>query len=390
MFRPRLLVEKIRPYLHSDEAIVITGMRRAGKTALLLHLYESLETRNKIFLDLENPLNRRHLESNNYEQVKKAFEFLGINFSSRPYVFLDEIQFVKNLPSVAKYLIDHYRVKFFLTGSASFYLKNLFTESLEGRKYIFELFPLTFSEFLVFKDTKFSIPDDPRDVTDAIFDALSAFYDEYTLYGGFPGVASKTSLEEKKLALEDIFSSFFNMEVLQLGDFRRNEIVRDLMLLLMQRVGSLLDIQKLSKELGVSRPTLHEYIAFLEGTYFIKTIRPFSSGRDTEIRKMPKIYVCDSGLANHLARVDTGSLFENSVFQNLRLKGDVNYYQRKSGVELDFIVNRSTAYEVKVTPSSSDVKRTGELANELGLKIYWIVSKKYSTLPNVTYAFLTM
>ncbi len=117
----------------------LTGMRRTGKTTLLNHIFGSIESQNKIFLDLENPINRKYFEEENYERIKKSFEFMGIDFETRAYIFLDEIQFVKNLPSIAKYLIDHYRVKFILTGSASFYMKNLFTESLAGRKYIFEL-----------------------------------------------------------------------------------------------------------------------------------------------------------------------------------------------------------------------------------------------------------
>lgn len=110
----------------------------------------------------------------------------------------------------------------------------------------------------------------------------------------------------------------FQLEIIQLGDFRRNEVIRDLMLLLMQRIGTRLDIQKIAKELGVSRPALAEYISFLEGTYFIKTINPFSQEKDTEIRKMPKVYLCDTGIANHFAKLDIGRLFENSIFQNLR------------------------------------------------------------------------
>ena len=69
----------------------------------------------------------------------------------------------------------------------------------------------------------------------------------------------RSSIDEKKKGLEDIFTSFFQLEVIQLGDFRKNEVIRDLMLLLMQRLGSRLDIQKISKELGVSRPTLQDY-----------------------------------------------------------------------------------------------------------------------------------
>ncbi|MDO9462276.1 MAG: ATP-binding protein [Deltaproteobacteria bacterium] len=388
MIRPRDIYEKIRPYFDSPEAIIVTGMRRTGKTTLLHLVFDQIKSKNKLFLDLENPLNRKYFEETNYDRIKVSLEFLGIDFTGRPFIFLDEIQMVKNLPSVLKYFIDHYHVKFFLTGSASFYLKNLFTESLAGRKYIFELFPLSFREFLLFKESALRIPEMATDITRPIYEAIRPLYDEYILFGGFPGVVLKSSAEEKRKALEEIFSSFFQLEILQLGDFRRNDVIRDLMLLLIQRLGSRLDIQRISKELGISRPTLSEYISFLEGTYFIKRIRPFSSGKDTEIRKMPKVYVCDTGLANHLARLDPGSLFENSIFQNLGLKGELNYYQKKGGTEIDFIVDKSQAYEVKVSPQESDVKRLRSMALDLKLEGFKVVSKNYSDLENVIYGFM--
>jgi len=387
MIKPRLILKEIKPYFDSPEAIIVTGMRRTGKTTLLNSIYQGIKSKNKVFLDLENPLNRKYFEEENYEQVRWAFEALGINFKDKPFIFLDEIQFVKNLASVVKYFIDHYKVKFFLTGSASFYLKNIFTETLVGRKYIFELFPLSFSEFLLFKESALKLPEEKSEITQPIFETFSILYDEFILFGGFPGVVLKSGLEEKKKALEDIFTSYFQLEVVQLGDFRRNEVIRDLMLLLMQRVGSKLDIQKLSKELKISRPSLTGYISFLEGTYFIKTVKPFSSGRDTEIRKMPKVYLCDSGLANHFAKLDPGALFENSVFQSLRLKTKLNYYQRKSGMEIDFIADEEKAYEVKITPQESDIRKLKEMAGMLNLFDFKIISKKYSRLKNVIYGF---
>jgi len=387
MIKPRLIFNTIKAYLDSPEAIIVTGMRRTGKTTLLKFIDSQIASKNKAFLDLENPLNRKYFEERNYERIKFSFESLGIDFTSKPFIFLDEIQFVKNLPSVVKYFIDHYQVKFFLTASASFYLKNLFTESLSGRKYIFELFPLCFSEFLLFKGSSLRIPENARHITQPIFDEFSLLYDEYIKFGGFPGVVLKSNVQEKKKALEEIFNSFFQLEILQLGDFRRNEAIRDLMLLLMQRLGSKLDIQKISRELGISRPTLSEYISFLEGTYFIKTIRPFSKGRNYEIRKMPKVYLCDTGIANHFANLDMGSLFENSIFQNLRPKGELNYYQRKSGVEIDFILDKKEAYEVKLNPQESDVKRLKSMAMELNLEKFKIISKNYNDLEHIVYGF---
>ena len=387
MILERELFKEINSYIGVPEAIIVTGMRRTGKTTLLQYIYDGINSTNKIFLDLENPINRRYFEEFDYERIKTSLEVLGLDFRKKSYVFLDEIQLAKDIPSVVKYFIDHHKVKFYLTGSASYYLKNLFTESLVGRKYIFELFPLTFREFLVFKGSKVQLPESDVDISQPIFENISRFYDEYISLGGFPEVVLKESLNDKRRALEDIFTSYYQMEVMQLRDYRKNAAIRDLMILLMQRVGSKLDISKLSRELGISRQSVNEYITFLEGTYFIKTIRPFSTSKDTEIRKTPKVYLCDSGLANNFANLSQGSIFENNVFQNLNAKGELNYYQRKGGVEVDFIMNKQTAYEVKITPDRSDLMKLERISKELGLKEYKLISKNYSAIDNVIFGF---
>lgn len=222
MVKPRFILNTIKDYLDAPQSIIITGMRRTGKTTILNLLYNEIDSKNKIFLDLENPINRKYFEEENYENIKKNLEFLGINFSKKSYIFCDEIQFVKNLLSLVKYFYDHYKVKFFLTGSANFYLKNLFLESLSGRKFIFELYPLTFSEFLLFKDIKLKIPKEVKEVTKPIYETLSPLYEEYMLYGGFPQVVLEPDIEKKKKILEEIFTSFFQLEVTQLGDFKKN------------------------------------------------------------------------------------------------------------------------------------------------------------------------
>jgi uncharacterized protein len=387
MIKPRLILDKIKPYYESPEAIIITGMRRTGKTTLLNLIFSQIPSANKIFLDLENPLNRKYFEELNYEKVKSSLEVLGIDFTREAHIFLDEIQFVRRLPSVVKYLIDHYQAKFFLTGSASFYLKNLFSESLSGRKLIFELFPLTFREFLVFKDSALKIPENPRDITRPVFESISPLYDEYLRFGGFPGVVLKTNAPEKAMALDDIFTSYFQWEVLQLGDFRKNAMIRDLIVLLAQRIGSKLDIQKISKELGITRPTLYEYLSFLEGTFFIKLIRPYARGKNSEIRKSPKVYLCDTGLALRLANLDEGRIFENSIFQNLRQKGEIAFYERKNGAEIDFLLDKAHAFEARMTPQQRDVNQLRRVAEELGMTSFSVISRNFTDLENILYGF---
>ena len=379
----RKLYTKILSKIEDPEAVVVTGMRRVGKTTLIKQVYESLSTNNKLFLDLENPVVQKYFENENYDSIKYQFEVLGIRSDQRPFIFLDEIQLVKNAPSVVKYLMDHYNWKFFLTGSSSFYLKNLFSESLAGRKIIYELFPLDFEEFLQLKGSPIKIP---NQVDKPIYQTFEPLYREFVEYGGFPGVVNKKSLEDKTEALDEIFTSYYNKEVLGIGGFKNNQVVRDLMLLLAARVGSKLDVQKLATEMGVTRVTINEYLAFLEGTYFIFSINPFSTDRDVEIRGAKKVYFCDSGLARILGKTDLGQVFENAIFQQLKNKGQINYYQRKSGVEVDFILNETSGWEIKTKANNNDVVRTHALIKDIGLQESKVISLDY-TSANVTYGF---
>lgn len=378
---------EIEPYMDSPEAIVITGMRRTGKTTLLQFIFDKVASSNKLFIDLENPLNRKYFEEEDYERIRLNFEVLGLNFREKACIFLDEIQFVKNVPSVVKYLYDHYQVKSFLTGSSSFYLKNLFSESLAGRKYIFELFPLNFKEFLRLKGERINIPLEDSKITKPIFQTLDRFYEEFLKFGGFPGVIAKEDFKEKKKALNGIFSSYFQHEVLQVGDFRKTSMIRDLILLLMQRVGSRIDIQKLASELGISRPTVYEYLAFLEGTYFVQIIKTYSKSKDVEVRGSEKVYICDSGLLNNISLVSEGALFENNISQLLRPKGEMHYYQKGKSKEVDFILNRKEAYEAKLRPKPQDINYLQSTSALLGIKKYKLISRYYTNIKDVLYAF---
>lgn len=383
----RKLLLPILSRMQSPEAIVITGMRRVGKTTLLRQIFERIPSDNKLFLDLENPLQQKYFEQTDYEAIAYQLSVLGVHLKKKSYVFLDEIQFVRQMPSVVKYLSDHYPIKFFLTGSASFYLKHLFSESLAGRKYIYELFPLDFEEFLALKGEILKVPREYI-VSAAMYEQFQTHYKEYVEFGGFPGVVGKSSATEKRDALNDIFSSYFNKEVLQLGDFRNNQTIRDLLLLLMERIGNRVDISKLAAELGISRPTVKEYLAFLEGTYFISLIPPYSRSRDVEIRGAPKVYCSDSGLAAHLAKIEFGRVLENAIFHQLRVRAKkLQYFQKKTGVEIDFIVDEKEAYEVKLKATERDARTLARLAQELGIKDAHLVSYRFTPPIRTWYGF---
>src|SRR3989344_72067 len=140
MFYPRDILPDVERELSSKEITLITGMRRVGKTTILNHLFNSLTSKNKVTLDLENPLHRKVFEEENFDAVWNNLKQFGINNEEKAWIFLDEVQNLPDISRVVKYLYDHWQVKFVLTGSSSFYLKNLFPESLAGRKIIFEMY----------------------------------------------------------------------------------------------------------------------------------------------------------------------------------------------------------------------------------------------------------
>lgn len=367
---------------------MVTGMRRTGKTTLLRMIFDALPTTNKLFLDLENPLNQKYFLNENYDAILPSLAELGIRSGERAVLFLDEIQSLSNIPTVIKYLSDHFDVKFFLSGSASFYLKNLFSESLSGRKFLFELHPFSFTEFLRYKNIP--VPSVPTDghVSEATYLRYAGLFDEYVRYGGFPAVVSEASHEGKLRKLDDIFSSYWSLEVERLSDFRKKDKVRDLIFLLLGRTGSRLDIAKLSRELGVAERTLSDYVAFFEDTYLISTITPFSRNTDTEIRGAKKLYFIDTGLLNHFAKVSEGSVFENACFIALRHYKKVQYHQKKTGQEIDFIIDEKRAYEAKLSAQSHDVSVHARRAHAIGIDEYAVVSRSFSHSDHVTYGFL--
>ncbi|MDO8570531.1 MAG: ATP-binding protein [Candidatus Daviesbacteria bacterium] len=382
MFYPRIILPQLKKELETPEVIVITGMRQVGKTTLLDHLFSLVKSSNKVKFDFENPLNRKIFEEEDYDAIWNNLANFGVNNQSKAYIFLDEIQHLPSIGSVVKYLRDHFDVKFVLTGSSSYYLKNLFPESMAGRKLIFEVYPLTFSEFLVFK----GIPqkqlvlfsEKAISKNNILYSKLIPFYQEYLEYGGFPKVVLQQDPERKKAMLTEVFTSYYEGDVKSLADFKDTTKLRNLILLLIPRVGSRIEVAKLAASLGVSRETVYSYLSFLEKTYFIFLISKFSGSIDRQSAGTQKLFLCDVGMVNNLGKASEGQLLEQCVFQNLHLNHNLHFYNKDGGNEIDFIVDASIALEVKTSVSKRDLDHLKRRSQILNLPETYIISKEYS------------
>lgn len=373
----RSIFPQLRNALSDQRIIVITGMRRVGKTTTLRWLLDQIPSQNKIFMDLERLDLRAVFQESNYDLVLSYFSNQGMDINQPMTVALDEIQYAPNLPSVVKYLYDHHHIKFLLTGSSSYYLKNYFSESMAGRKIVFEMYPLGFGEFLDFKGIGYrkrnSMEEmlfDPHE-----YDRLKSHYNEYITFGGLPNVVLEQKQGTKREILNDILSSYINIDVRAIADFRKVGELQMLLKTLAMRIGNKLDLLKISKIIGISRPTLNDYLEFLEKTYIIHRLPAFA-GPDKSASLGKKLFFYDSGIAGILSNPGEGALFENAIFNQLRPYGELAYLSKGNEYEVDFVLTppegSPIGIEAKVQPVDTDVQRLKRIALKNGLTSAWI------------------
>ena len=385
----RLLFYELKKHLGHKNALVITGMRQVGKTTLMRQIYEEVATP-KLWFDLDNPLDQKIFESINYAGIYQSLKIMAGSGDHRLTIFVDEAQNWPEITKIIKYFIDHYQSKFIVTGSSSFYLKNLFPESLSGRKFLYELPPIRFREFLYFREfisaheaRQADFVKIPARSSEVEFYRRESLYREYLQYGGFPEVVHTPDKNTKQLVLKNIFASFFEKDLRTLSDYKDIREFRDLILLLVPRVGSMLDISKLASELGVERAKIYGLLDFLQGTFFIHLLPKFSRSVDRSVAGGRKIYFGDTGLLNIIGQVNAGQLLENAVINQLLDYGKCSFYNHRNVSEIDAILDNKTALEIKLAGSASQLDKLAGLASKLKLSQVYIISQKYVQHPQI-------
>src|SRR3989338_6609308 len=380
--KKRLLYYELIKYLNHKNALLITGMRQVGKTTLMRQVFEDVKEP-KLWFDFDNPLDQKVFEDKDYKVIHKRLADMGKK-AGKLSVFIDEIQNFPEITKVIKYLIDHYRVKFYLTGSSSFYLKNLFPESLSGRKFLYELPPLSFQEYLYFRDEislkeiqNFTLQDAINKNSIFTHKARVAEYDDFLEYGGFPEVVTTQDKDTKVMVLKNIFASFFEKDIKILSDYSDIRELRDMILLLVPRVGSMLDVTRLSSELGIDRVKIYRFLEFLQGTFFIRLLPKFSKSIDRAVAGGKKVYFTDTGLLNVIGKVGEAQIFENAVINQLSGFGKVSFLNIRNTAEIDAILDKDMSFEIKLTGTQQDLLKLSELSSELEISQSFLISKRF-------------
>jgi len=381
MYIYRNIHYQINNHLKKKEYTIITGPRQCGKTSLIKALSDELTKQGEIvsYISFEDPTILSAI--NKHPEEVFSFAIRPANGKSkdkkRIYLFIDEVQYAADPSNFLKYLYDTYEeeLKVIATGSSAFYIDSKFKDSLAGRKRIFELRTLDFDEWLLFngflqlKDELENIRTQ-KDYFSSVSKELLDNFNNYLIYGGYPAVVLENDVQEKIYMLNEIKSSFLKRDIQESG-VSSIEKFYNLLAILAQQPGNLVNKNELANTIGVDNKTIERYLFILQKSFHISLLRPFYSNIRKEITKMPKVYFNDSGMINIILnrfydfniREDKGALFENYIYRRLSRVYDssnIKFWRTADKKEIDFVIttsfNQGLAYEAKV--NCRDIKNS--------------------------------
>lgn len=356
----RKIITQLSEHLDKPEITMLVGPRQSGKTTILkkieAKLHASGESTLWLNLDFENDF--KHLSSQEALLQKIRLE-LGKNGG---FVFIDEIQRKENAGLFLKGIYDHgLSCKLIVSGSGSIELKEKISESLAGRKRIFELSTVSFDEFADFK-TDYRYTGNLREFFRIEPIKTDHLFREYISYGGYPRVILTDTHKEKLAVINEVYRSYLEKDIVYLMRVEKVDVFSNLVRVLSGQSGKMVNYSELSSTLGVSLSTVKNYLWYLEKTYIIRKVTPWFTNVRKEITKAPVFYFHDIGLCNFASgsfgdvlEREAGFTFQTVIHTLLRERfpladTTIHYWRTKDKAEVDFIIRsgeRVTPLEVK-------------------------------------------
>lgn len=355
----RRIIDEILKYFNTPDILVLHGARQTGKTSILLYLINELNQKRfpHYYVDLED-FRLKEVLDNGPEELVKLLREEGFNPDKKTFVLIDEIQHLVNPSSFLKLIADHHKnLKLIVSGSSSFEIKSKFKDSLAGRTLEFEVFPLSFEEFMIFKGRP--LPERIGVLTSKKIEELRIYFKEYALHGGYPKITLTSSIDLKEKYLKQLIDTYVKKDIRDIASIKDVYKFNKLLEVLASQSGNLLNIHEISNLSQMAKQTVEKYLFILENTYVIKLLRPFSGNIRNELFKSPKIFFYDTGLMQvlwlkSLQKELIGSVFETAIFGELtkkHSKDSVFYWRTADKKEIDFVLKEKkniAPIEVKI------------------------------------------
>ncbi|MEM9932697.1 MAG: ATP-binding protein [Bacteroidota bacterium] len=341
----RSIQSLLTSYLLPNKVVVLLGPRRVGKTVLL----------QQILSDISEPYLLLNGEDINTKEAfgRRSITHLRQILDGKLLLIIDEAQKIPDIGSSLKLMVDEIPgLKVLITGSSAFDVQNQMGEPLTGRKFTFQLYPLSESEYG---------PTEPMLIKK---DKLR----ERLIYGNYPELLQLSSAAQKDRYLHDLVGSYLLKDILAFENIKNSDKIISLLRLLAFQVGNTVSTTELGTQLGMSGNTVQKYLDLLSKVFIIHRLGGFSRNLRKEISKNSKWYFFDNGIRNVLIanmnaielRNDVGQLWENyAISERIKFQqysGMIvnNYFWRTyDQQEIDWIEERGGnlyAYEIKWNP----------------------------------------
>jgi predicted AAA+ superfamily ATPase len=354
----RQLTNLLKRAVKTFPAVIVTGPRQSGKTTLLKKEFGEKAG----FVSLEQPDKR----------LWAAEDPVGFLENYTPPVIIDEFQYVPGLLPYIKEKIDVRRIpgSYFLTGSQQFSVMKNVSESLAGRAAITSLLPFSISELK--QELYGSWEEWFNSLFSAAGKALKGTQGEIIINGFYPEIANNKQVD-RNLWFSSYTQTYLERDIKTLYDIGNLNNFSKFTSLLAARCGSILNYSSFASDIGVSVPTIKSWFSILEASFIVFKIMPYFKNSGKRIIKAPKFYFFDTGLAAHLAGINSpeylvrssigGQYFENMVmsdFMKNRLSHNENinlfYLNQRNLWEIDLLIERNLSLmpvEIKLTGTVS-------------------------------------
>ena len=302
-----------------------------------------------LWLDGENADVHLLLENTNSERLKQLA-------GNHKVVVIDEAQKINAIGRVLKLFSDYHKeIQVIASGSSAFELRNSLNEPLTGRKFEFNLYPMSFQEMVNHTDLLMEIRQLPQRLR----------------YGYYPEIVTSIGNEERLLKF--LSESYLYKDIFLFKGIKKPEKILELLKLLAWQIGSEVNYNELSKTLKIDNQTIESYVNMLEQAFVIYKLNAFNTNQRKELKKSKKIYFNDLGIRNALIndfrpieiRNDNGVLFENFVINEFRKQNEYQqvfanlyFWRTTDQKEIDLVIEKNGmlhTFEIKWNPNKKAV-----------------------------------
>jgi len=369
--------------LDSNKIVSLVGIRRCGKTTILFELIQKLRdsiSKDRIFyINFEDdrlfPISIKDLDS----LIEAYYELYPQNREKRVYIFLDEVQNIKNWELFVRRIYDTLNVQIFVTGSSSKLLSSEIATSLRGRTITYEVFPFSFREYLRYKNIEINF------YSSNSLSYIKNEFNNYLINGGFVETFDKSKDIQIKI-LKDYMDLIIYKDIVDRYSIKNQALLKHLIKYIFVNMGTLISFNKLYNEyksLGykVGKDTLYDYFSYLQDAFVAFTSPIFKNSVKQEQRNPKKLWVIDNGFKRLFSTnisPDFSKLYENLAFLHLRRKEqEIFYFKDKYEVDLylkDKLINISYDISDKKT-FKREIKALEEAMSYFNLNTSYLITK---------------